>query len=101
MGKPLRTTRTDEPPPLHVWTGEPADEPAVVLVTESAALLAVIAQARRVAPSKAAVLVEGESGTGKELIAHLIHQVSRRAAAPFVRVNCAAFSEGLIESELF
>jgi two-component system response regulator AtoC len=72
-----------------------------VLVTESTAMQAVIAQARRVAPSKAAVLVEGESGTGKELVAHLIHQASRRAPAPFVRVNCAAFSDGLIESELF
>jgi two-component system response regulator AtoC len=101
MGKPLRLTRHDNPPALSVFTPEAPADPAVTLVTESAALRAVVAQARRVAPSKVAVLVEGESGTGKELIAHLVHQASTRAAAPFIRVNCAAFSDGLIESELF
>jgi len=56
---------------------------------------------RLIAPSDASALITGESGTGKELIARLVHEFSDRRNKPFVAVNCGAFSETLIESELF
>ena len=56
---------------------------------------------RQVARSKASVLLLGETGTGKELIAHALHKLSDRGSGPFVRVNCGALSESLLESELF
>ncbi|WP_285019988.1 sigma 54-interacting transcriptional regulator [Novosphingobium sp. fls2-241-R2A-195] len=55
----------------------------------------------RTAPSEATVLVTGETGTGKELVARYVHALSDRRSGPFIAVNCGAFSESLIESELF
>ncbi len=55
----------------------------------------------QVAPSRATILVHGETGTGKELVAAAIHQNSKRRSGPFVRLNCAALAESLLESELF
>jgi DNA-binding NtrC family response regulator len=56
---------------------------------------------RRVAPSRSTVLIQGESGTGKELVARMLHYWSERVGRPFVAVNCKAFGEGVLESELF
>ncbi len=71
------------------------------IVGQSKPLLETIEMAQRIAPTSAPVLLAGESGTGKELISSLIHQSSKRANGPFIRVNCAALSESLLESELF
>jgi DNA-binding NtrC family response regulator len=76
-------------------------EPGAGIVAESPAMREAVALARRVADTRSTVLITGETGTGKEIIAGLVHSLSRRAAQPFVEVNCAALPETLLESELF
>jgi DNA-binding NtrC family response regulator len=71
------------------------------IVSVSAAMKEAVRLVERVAPSEASVLITGESGTGKELIAHAIHRLSTRADGSFIDINCAAFQESLLESELF
>ncbi|MEA2204660.1 MAG: hypothetical protein QOE77_1436 [Blastocatellia bacterium] len=71
------------------------------IVSVSQTMREAVRLVERVAPSDASVLITGESGTGKELIAHAIHRLSTRADASFIDLNCAAFQESLLESELF
>ncbi len=72
-----------------------------MLIFESSAMDKTLAKARRFARSTGTVLITGESGTGKELLAQYLHEQSVRSGRPCVRVNCAAFHDGLAESELF
>lgn len=71
------------------------------MIGGSPAMREVYRLTRRIADSSATVLLLGETGTGKELVARAIHELSPRATGPFIRVNCGALSEGVLESELF
>lgn len=71
------------------------------IIGRSQAMLKLLDKTSLVAPSEATVLITGESGTGKELIAGAIHYNSERKDGPFVKINCAAITETLLESELF
>jgi two-component system, NtrC family, response regulator AtoC len=83
-----------------VVAGEP-DAAASELVVLDPAMQAVYRMVERVARGQIAVLVQGETGSGKELVAEAVHRASPRCDRPFLRLNCAAFSEALLESELF
>ena len=76
-------------------------ERLVDLIGSSEPMQEIYRTIRRVAESKATVLIQGESGTGKELAARAIHQLSKRSGEPFIAVNCAGIQDTLIESELF
>jgi Nif-specific regulatory protein len=71
------------------------------MVGDSPAIRSVYQFIAKVAPTDSTVLIHGESGTGKELVARAVHRNSRRAAKPFVAINCAAIAETLLESEMF
>ena len=78
-----------------------ADAAAGGIVGRTDVMRSLFASLRRVAPQDTTVLVTGETGTGKELVARAVHELSSRAASPFIAVNCAALGEGVLESELF
>ena len=82
-------------------SNEPGGPPIPDIIGTSPAMQEVYRITRRVAGSNASVLILGETGVGKELIADAIHKLSHRSGGPFVRVNCGALSESLLESELF
>ena len=86
-------------------TGKPYGErylaEFVPLLDGSAAMRAIRGMVENIADTDATVLLRGESGVGKDLVARAIHAASRRCASPFVKVNCAAIPQGLLESELF
>ncbi len=89
-------------PPAQAPAGPPTGLTAGFdIIGDSPAIRAVFDRIRKVAPTRATVLLRGESGTGKELFASAIHHLSNRSDKAFVRVNCAALSENLLESELF
>jgi sigma-54 dependent transcriptional regulator len=92
------------PKPLLSFPGPPVvpfSLRASALVFEDVKSKALLERMHLIGPSTANALVTGETGTGKELIARHLHKLSPRAGGPFVAVNCGAFSEGLVESELF
>jgi len=86
---------------LPTGTTSPLSIRAKVLVFEDPNSQKLLQRVRKVAPSGANVIIIGETGTGKELLAREIHNLSDRRNGPFIAVNCGAFSETLIESELF
>ena len=91
-------------PNHHISTADCAHQgakPLFTIVGKSAKLVQTINLAQKIAPTSAPVLIGGESGTGKELISFFIHHHSKRSQMPYIRVNCAALTDSLLESELF
>ena len=82
-------------------SGMTALPPAARVVTSDPGMRKILQSAEKAAAATAPVLITGESGTGKELIAGLVHEAGPRASRPFIKVNCAAIPEPLLESELF
>jgi DNA-binding NtrC family response regulator len=85
----------------NMAASNPPVEPLPGIIGSGPAMQEVYHVTRQVARSRASVLLLGETGTGKELIAQAVHELSQRRNRPFVRVNCGALSESLLESELF
>ena len=95
VGKAMTATVRERqgPPPAHV------DRPD--LVGESTPMRELLARVRKAAAGTATVLVRGETGTGKELVAKAVHEGSARRSGPFVKINCGALPDALLETELF
>jgi DNA-binding NtrC family response regulator len=103
IGRAAHVVLEQRESPADEGAGEGAEadaEPSSV-VGQSEAIRSVLELARKAARSNASVFITGESGSGKELVAHYIHQHSRRSSRPMVPVNCAALPEPLLESEMF
>ena len=90
-----------DPDALVAACSGPASAPAEGFVVRDDAMTAIHRLIGRIAPSNINVLLLGETGVGKEVLATALHQRSKRAAGPFVKLNCAALTESLLESELF
>src|SRR5512135_2179993 len=95
-------TAMNQMPVLHLPApGARRMDAAAPLIGASPAMQQLRERIALVATTDFCVLIEGESGSGKELVAHHIHDLSRRSAGPFVAINCAALVETLLEAELF
>ena len=81
--------------------GREEEMPETEMIGNSAAMVEIYKMVARVAPTDATVIIEGETGTGKELVARMIWRYSRRAAQPFVAVDCGSIAPSLLESDLF
>lgn len=90
-----------EAPSKSAGKSSPATNGEIGIIGSCAAMQDLYGKIRKVAPTDSNVLIQGESGTGKELVARALHNLSKRAKAPLISVNCAAIPETLIESELF
>lgn len=97
----MQPARIAEPRPKFPRLLRPSPGQVAPPVADSPAMQNVLQAAQRFAQSPATILITGESGTGKEVVARYIHECSSRCEKPYIRVNCAALPESLIESELF
>lgn len=89
------------PARIQEKSSAPQADGEIGIIGSCSAMQELYSKIRKVAPTDSTVLIQGESGTGKELVARALHNLSRRAKAPMISVNCAAIPETLIESELF
>lgn len=107
VGLYLQTVGLQERLKTRPDAGEPASHSALAgydpdrIIGNSPRIRAVMYELQQAAPSRSTVLLRGESGTGKELVARALHKLSDRSQQPFIRLNCAALPESLLESELF
>lgn len=96
-----RAAQSGTPTEGHAASLSTQDNADIGIIGSSPAMQSLFVKIRKVAPTDSNALIHGESGTGKELVARALHNLSKRAQAPMICVNCAAIPETLIESELF